>query len=101
MYRWIMGGKAKSRISTAEAEALLAKGWVLKEHKSRFYGHSYYIHDEAHRGLSPYINKAVFDTLVKKGHTVKQYVPPSREWRAGLQTRMEQAKNGDTTSENN
>ena len=61
----------KSTITTADAERLLSKGWRLTEHKCVFHGHSYYVHDESRMGLcgsAAYINRDVFDALVKRGH---------------------------------
>ena len=60
-----------SQITTQEAEKLLAKGWILKQHKNPFCQHSYYIHDTSRLGLcgsAKYINKSIATTLQKKGH---------------------------------
>ena len=64
---------AKSTITTAEADALLHNGWVLKERKTIYKDHLFYVHDESRRGMpcsARYINKAVFDALTKRRHSV-------------------------------
>lgn len=60
----------KSRITILDAQLLLGQGWILKESKNKFFGHSYYLHDVKNTGMqgsAKYINKAVFDVLKKKG----------------------------------
>jgi hypothetical protein len=63
--------KAKSQISTKDAEELLLIGWKLKEFKNQRLGHSYYIHDESRKsycGSAKYINRDIFMELVRRGH---------------------------------
>ena len=59
-----------SRLTTQQAEKLLAKGWILKQHKNPFYQHSYYIFDVNNKSWprALYINKAIATALQKKGH---------------------------------
>jgi len=64
-------------MSTQEAEDLLAKGWILKQHKDKFNLHSYYIYDinNPNRcGCAKYINKKIAMALQKKGHELHTHV---------------------------
>ena len=90
---------SKSTISTAAAEMLLRDGWVLKTHKSRLMGHSYYVHNEARRGFcgsARYINKDVFDTLVARGYFVK----PNTGYSVGDHNHSPNEKNPNFRDEN-
>jgi len=62
---------SKYHPTTQECEKLLAEGWILKQHKNTFYGHSYYMFDVKNSGIYPqarYINKTIAANLQKKGY---------------------------------
>ena len=68
----------KSTITTLEAKELLDNGWKLMQFKNTFNDHTFYVKDDnvdyPYTGCCKYINKDVFDNLVKQGCTPHDYM---------------------------
>lgn len=62
--------------NTQHAIEYIKKGWILKEYKSREFGHAFYVWDSAHPkqcGSALYMSSGIFKNLLKLGYKATKH----------------------------